>query len=418
MITSPLLRHSIRRSSVAFRLPAQRRSWSDLTINSSSVTVHTLKTTFPFTWLRDSCQSPECIHPSTSQKLHKSSDIPLDIEPVEDGVRLWSDGIKILWKDGHTSHYTGSFLERHSSPAKLASFHRDIPIKPWDNKTVKQARDLFVSYDSLMTPKGLLDALTQISQYGLLFVTDVPYHKTSDDNCELPTLAGLFGNIRTTFYGQLWDVMNIRDSKNVAYTDLQLGLHMDLLYFEHPPRYQILHCLRNKVQGGKSIFVDAAHCASVLRDTRPSDFDILTMTPVAFHYINDGHHHHREHPTIELANPACGTLPGTISHINYSPPFQAPLPLSTPPTFYTALKRFSEVLNDSSNTFSYTLKEGDAVFFDNRRVLHARTAFSDIDGLGREGEANRWLKGCYLEADDLLDRRRVLAGKLESSEGV
>lgn len=28
---------------------------------------------------------------------------------------------------------------------------------------------------------------------------------------------------------QLWDVINIRDSTNIAFTDLDLGLHMDLL---------------------------------------------------------------------------------------------------------------------------------------------------------------------------------------------
>lgn len=61
----------------------------------------------------------------------------------------------------------------------------------------------------------------------------------------------------------------------------------------------------------------------------------------------------------------------------------------------------------------YTLKEGDAVLFDNRRVLHARTAFHDRGSRDRtnevkEGEPNRWLKGCYLEADAIMDRRRVL----------
>lgn len=66
----------------------------------------------------------------------------------------------------------------------------------------------------------------------------------------------------------------------------------------------------------------------------------------------------------------------------------------------------------------YTLKEGDAVLFDNRRVLHARTAFydrGDGDRAGdvKEGEPNRWLKGCYLEADRIMDRRRVLKAKAE-----
>ncbi|KAG6882890.1 hypothetical protein C0992_010377, partial [Termitomyces sp. T32_za158] len=161
--------------------------------------------------------------------LHKSSDVPLDVRPIEDGVRLLDDGIAIEWTDGHKSHFTISFLERHSSPAKLSAFHTEVVSEPWNNRIITQTRDLFISYGSLKTTEGLLAALMQISRYGLLFVKDVPHVETSNEKCELSTLAEIFGYIRTTFYGRLWDVKNVRNSKNVAYTNLDLGLHMDLL---------------------------------------------------------------------------------------------------------------------------------------------------------------------------------------------
>jgi len=158
-----------------------------------------------------------------------------------------------------------------------------------------------------------------------------------------------------------------------------------------------------------------------LRKTHPEDFNILATTAVPFHYINDGHHLHYEHPTIELAPLSTHIATSTaddstpeIRHINYSPPFQAPLLLdSTPPAFYDALGRYAALLDDPKNILDYTLREGDAVLFDNRRVLHARTSFTD-DGVnaGVDGETNRWLKGCYLEADAILDRGRVLRTKL------
>jgi len=140
---------------------------------------------------------------------------------------------------------------------------------------------------------------------------------------------------------------------------------------------------------------------------------------VSFHYINDGHHLHREHFTIELAPPSSPSARQEVRHINYSPPFQAPLPLSTPTEFYPAFKRFSDLLIDELNTFRYTLEEGDAVIFDNRRVLHGRTSFTDMTEEEQrkekkihhwmgDGERDRWLKGCYLEADPVLDRVRVL----------
>ena len=200
---------------------------------------------------------------------------------------------------------------------------------------------------------------------------------------------------------------------------MKIAIHARVLcrYFQHPPRWQILHCLRNRVQGGESCFVDALAVAEKLRRARPDYFGILTRTPVAFHYINDGHHLHYEHPTIELAPPSpfATSIPNScrrIGHINYSPPFQAPLPLDTPTEFYLALKEFSNLLDNCTNTYRYTLQEGDTVLFDNRRLLHARTAFYGDGQELKEGEASRWLKGCYLEADAMMDRGRMLRKKL------
>lgn len=154
----------------------------------------------------------------------------------------------------------------------------------------------------------------------------------------------------------------------------------------------------------------------MLREWKPEAFETLVSTPVAFHYINDGHHLHYSHPTIELARSLPGSSPYKlpIAHINYSPPFQAPLALSTPTSFYQAMGDFTRVLAKPELTFNYLLNEGDAVLFDNRRVLHARMAFRDKEGGG--GETNRWLKGCYLEADALLDRGRMLKIRMEKGE--
>jgi len=250
--------------------------------------------------------------------------------------------------------------------------------------------------------------IAQLLKFGLLFVRDVPHEATNDRDCELRKLVGSFGRIRDTFYGETWDVKNVKNSTNIAYTNLDLGLHMDLLYFQHPPRYQILHCLRNRVEGGTSYFVDAIHTAERLRNVNPEAFVLLAQTPVPYHYINDGHHMLRAHPVIQLSY----FNPGSVEHINYSPPFQAPLFIDTPPQFYEALKQFADLLDAEEDTFRHTLREGEAVIFDNRRVLHARTEFHEKEGmLVAEGETSRWLKGCYFEADDVLDRWRILSGR-------
>lgn len=182
----------------------------------------------------------------------------------------------------------------------------------------------------------------------------------------------------------------------------------------------MLHCLRNRVNGGHSTFVDGLQAALQLYKTSLEDFLILASTQVNFHYINDGHHLHCSHPTFELEKFGSAQSPHVIlngdaykiTSINYSPPFQAPLSVTTSPAFYNSLAKYAALLDNPNNSFMILLREGDVVVFDNRRVLHGRTAFTDSDQNINEDQTNRWLKGCYLEEDPVLDRMRILRASL------
>lgn len=160
------------------------------------------------------------------------------------------------------------------------------------------------------------------------------------------------------------------------------------------------------------------------------------QTPVAFHYQNDGRYYRFAHPTIELAHPEGGyagsssaTTPAScamprIAAINYSPPFQAPLPIypgvgtpeggSDSPAFRRALQRFAEFTHDPKLHFSYQMQPGDCVVFDNRRVLHSRTGFHWDPSKDTEGETKRWLKGTYVEGDAVWSTYRVLRSRVEA----
>lgn len=206
---------------------------SDLRFDDARLTIPG-KASFSHQWLRDSCQCPSCVHPSTLQKLHRSSDIPVNIRPVPGGLIASADGVRIRWIDGHESFYGPAFLERYSSPSELQRFHLYVEQAHWNASSISQAPDLYIPYKELTEPSRLLDAINQLTKFGLLFVTGVPNERTSNDACELRKLANVFGELRTTFYGELWDVKNVRNSRNIAYTNLDLGLHMDLLYVSCP----------------------------------------------------------------------------------------------------------------------------------------------------------------------------------------
>ena len=168
--------------------------------------------------------------------------------------------------------------------------------------------------------------------------------------------------------------------------------------------------------GGNCLFIDALHAATILRRSNPDAFNVLATTPVSFHLEHNGHHIHRSHTTIEMdATSGTSLATQSIKCINYSPAFQAPLALSTPPSFYTALGEFVALLSKPEMMYEHQLKEGDGLLFENRRLLHGRTGFEDQGGK-TEGEISRWQQGCWFEADTLWDSARVLRAKAEAGE--
>ncbi|KAG0352438.1 hypothetical protein BG005_008142 [Podila minutissima] len=365
-------------------------------------------TTLNPVWLRDNCPCPLCIHPSTRQKLHASSQVPLDIsvssvQVYPEGLELtWSKGLEDVgdWEEpakahpGHKSLYSwdmilGSYGGTPSEHRQKTRMNRDPVL--WDEKLM-QDKVLWLDYEEYMTTQeGLYKGLKHLQEYGLFFLRGVP---TEDD--QVATVAERIGHLRHTFYGRTWDVKSVPNAKNIAYTNLNLGLHMDLLYMEAPPGLQLLHSLENSVPGGTSIFMDSFRAVELLKQEHPEDFEILTKTPTTFHYRNGEHHLHYNRPTIALDQ-----MNDTLT-VNYAPPFQGPveLPLEQTQGFYRALKRFAGYIERPDLQFRHTMRPGECMVFANRRVLHARTAFDPSKG-------NRHLKGCYVDLDMFKDKFRI-----------
>ena len=207
-----------------------------------------------------------------------------------------------------------------------------------------------------------------------------------------------------------------------------------LSYMTNPPRLQLLHCLRASSPGGTSLFSDTLAAANTFRrNVSPSLFSALCTFPVPYHYRNAGQYYRSTRPTIELS-----TMPldfdgldlaysesgqqrkteqasdgsdssDIIANTNYSPPFQAPFssafPSSTTPAefraYHEAISQFGALLQRPDAVYEYRLREGELVIFDNRRIVHARTAF-------KADEGERWLKGAYVDGDVFVSRWRGL----------
>lgn len=395
------------------------------------------ETQFAIEWLRDNCKCSQCIHPSNRQKLHSSADV---VNTALEKVELRGNELYLVFNDGDKQHettYDMDFLARYGSTKSMAKAHL-FPESPvyWQGKEMSE-KVKFIEYERYMHDDGALyEVLLELHRYGLVFLEGCP---TENNGAGLADIAERIAHIKHTFYGRLWDVKSIPDAKNIAYTSLDLGLHMDLLYFADPPGLQFLQCLKNDATGGASYFCDSYNAAAELFQESLGDFRVLQQVPIAFHYDHKDHQMFHRHRTIVCESGGLNEqgLP-VFSHVNYSPPFQAPLEvytradrlhrlfpsplaslnpdakpfvvdvpvkaalkLKTTRAFYNAFSKFAHKVNDKTGQFELTLKEGQCVIFNNRRVLHARREFD-------AGSGERWLKGTYIDQDAWRDKLMVM----------
>ena len=93
---------------------------------------------------------------------------------------------------------------------------------------------------------------------------------------------------------------------------------------------------------------------------------------------------------------------GKIREVRFSNRHMQPLRLdgAAVTAFYASYRRFAELICDASAQFTFKLRPGDCVIFDNTRVLHSRTAF--------EAAGPRHLQGCYADLDSLASSLAVI----------
>ncbi|EED22776.1 Gamma-butyrobetaine hydroxylase subfamily, putative [Talaromyces stipitatus ATCC 10500] len=351
--------------------------------------------------LRDACQCPRCVDPQTKQRSFRTGDIPRDIAPREIRWVKKSEVLEISWnKDiagyDDKTHVTRLTADEIKYPSAYFH-HKSVGTGKgqifWDRKEMERDQP-WVDYNDWMTNDDLFrDALNKLSLYGLLFVNDIP-----DSREMVAKIATRMGPLRNTFYGSTWDVRNDPKAKNVAYTNLNLGFHMDLLYVHNPPGFQLLHCLKNSCKGGESLFVDAFGAA---RNLDRKSWDTLASHKVPYHYDHKENYYRTTRPVLELPEDSTCRDDRTLSHINYSPPFQGPYHISPTESpewprkmkeYLSAIQEFEKRIEDPARIFELKLEPGQCVIFENRRVLHARRAFDTTTG-------ERWLAGAYVDED-------------------
>jgi len=80
-------------------------------------------------------------------------------------------------------------------------------------------------YNNWQDPKRFQRAIkNNLAAAGILLLFNVPTDETA-----VEAIAEKLGPVKNTFYGKTWDVKDKPMAENVAYTNVFLDLHMDLL---------------------------------------------------------------------------------------------------------------------------------------------------------------------------------------------
>lgn len=227
-------------------------------------------------------------------------------------------------------------------------------------------------------------ALAAVAESGLVLLRDVP--------CEpgqVLEVIHTFGYVRETNYGRLFDVKTVVSPSNLAFSNLGLGPHTDNPYRDPVPGVQLLHCLSNEVDGGENLLVDGFQAAARLLAEHPEAFELLTRIRLPYRFSDEKADLRSRVPFIETDDA------GNVLKVRYNNRSIAPfmLPFEEQRAFYQAYRLWAETLSAPDLAFTCRLEPGDCLIFDNTRIMHARTAFTD--------GGRRHLQGAYSDLDGL-----------------
>jgi len=341
-----------------------------------------VRSRLPAIWMRDNI--PAARHRADGQKLFDISELPAQVR-IRDAA-IDADGALRVSFDPER-------LDAVFDPQWLARYrtgpHDDaVPRVAWDARLTALPR---AHWDQIASDADALAGwLRAVLSHGFALLHGVPAQ-----SARVLDVVALFGYVRETNYGRVFDVITQPDPANLANAGIALGLHTDNPYRDPVPTLQLLHCLEASAQGGDSVLCDGIRVAESLRAAQPEDFALLARHAVRFRYVDEDVDLDHRAPMIET------DAAGNVRAIRYNNRSLAPLELdaSVLPDYYRAYRRFSAMLHDAGASVSFRLAPGDLFIVDNRRVLHGRGAFS---------AHRRHLQGCYADVDALRSTVRRL----------
>ena len=331
------------------------------------------ETELPALWLRARSTDPSQRDTVTGQRLMNPHLLPDDLHLL--GARVEKDMLHLSFSDGFSGHFDPQELLQG-----IVLSTGLPPVRAW--RADLQRKPIYVWAD-LQNDEMLYRALKDFIELGFLLVNETP---TQTDS--ILRIAERFGIVRTTNFGDFFEVYSRPESNDLAYRPVALGPHTDNPYRTPVPGIQILQCLQNETSGGFSTLVDSLAVAEQVRAEDPEGFDLLSRIPVRFEYRDASTHLVSVKPLVELDGE------GHMTGVHYSPRLDDIPLMSQEDTvhYHRARKRLGTLFEDPAYELRFRLNAGEMMMFDNNRILHGRTSFNPSEG-------HRQLQGCYVDRD-------------------
>ncbi|KAJ7344543.1 hypothetical protein JRQ81_000493 [Phrynocephalus forsythii] len=358
---------------------------------------------YPSVWLRDNCQCPACfLHSAKARKLLLED---LDVNVTAKDVGLTENKkVSIVWSDDHSSEFEAAWLKRRCfSECARTKVQEELFLSEYQYWGSDLQLPTMTFEEVLHSDEHAYKWLVTLKKVGIVLLTGAASRQG-----ELLKLGQRIGFLRLTFYGPTWQVQDKVDANNVAYTTEKLSFHTDYPVLQFPPGIQLLHCIKQTPTGGESEVVDGFYVANKLKQQNPQAFQILTSTYVDFTDIGVDYcdfFMQSKQRIIEVDEK------GQVVRINLNNATRDTIfdiPAEKVKSFYAALKDYVDLLNSPDNKYSYKLKPGDVVVFDNWRLLHGRQSYQ------AGTEVSRHLEGAYADWDVVMSRLRILQKKVLS----
>jgi len=329
--------------------------------------------------LRDGCPCADCRHPVSGQRLFESARVLRGLRAVGAAVSP-EEALVVEWSDGHRSVFPAAWFAE-AQPRVLrrwdSALAAALPEHDWAD----------VSRDGRARAAWLRHA----AELGFALLHDVPLEPGFVER-----VAGLFGAVRETNYGRVFDVSVAVGATNLADTALPLSPHTDNPYREPTPTLQLLHCLASEVAGGETVLVDGFAVVEELLNRDPDALATLAREPIRYAYRDERAELWTDVPVVSL-DPQGAVVALHLNNRSKGVPQGDPERVAA---WYGAYLALLELVERPEQQVVFRLEPGDVVLFDNVRILHGRTGFA--------GSGSRRLQGCYADHDGLLSTLAVL----------